>query len=252
MKIESSGCSDVGKVRENNEDSYLIEEARGLYLVADGMGGHLGGKTASTMAVNTILEAVEDQYAELVEEARAEPVESSMLPRLLADAIRKACSTIFERAAADPELRGMGTTVTAMLVLEGRAFVAHVGDSRCYLYRDQGVTQVTDDHSLVNEQIKAGILTEEQAAESHLKNIITRSVGFERDVSVDTLILSLQEGDRFLLCSDGLSNLVNDAEIGEALGAMALESVPESMVQLANDRGGDDNITVVCLSIEPQ
>ena len=252
MNIQSSGCSDVGKVRENNEDSYLIEEERGLYLVADGMGGHLGGKTASTMAVNTIREAVEEQYSELVEEARAEPVESSMLPRLLADAIRKACATIFERAAGDPELRGMGTTVTAMMVLEGRAFVAHVGDSRCYLYRDQGVTQVTDDHSLVNEQIKAGILTEEQAAESHLKNIITRSVGFERDVSVDTLILSLQEGDRFLLCSDGLSNLVNDAEIGEALGSMALESVPESMVQLANDRGGDDNITVVCLSVEPQ
>jgi protein phosphatase len=252
MKIQSSGCSDVGKVRENNEDSYLIEEEHGLYLVADGMGGHLGGKTASTMAVNTIREAVQEQYSELVDQARAEPVESSMLPRLLADAIRKACATIFERAAGDPELRGMGTTVTAMMVLEGRAFVAHVGDSRCYLYRDQGVTQVTDDHSLVNEQIKAGILTEEQAAESHLKNIITRSVGFERDVSVDTLILSLQEGDRFLLCSDGLSNLVNDAEIGEALGSMALESVPESMVQLANDRGGDDNITVVCLSVEPQ
>lgn len=241
----------MGMVRENNEDSYLIEEERGLYLVADGMGGHLGGKTASTMAVNTIREAVEEQYSQLVEEARAEPLESSMLPRLLADAVRTACATIFERAASDPELRGMGTTVTVMMVLEGRGFVAHVGDSRCYLYRDQGVTQVTDDHSLVNEQIKAGILTEEQAAESHLKNIITRSVGFERDVSVDTLILSLQEGDRFLICSDGLSNLVNDAEIGDALGSMALESVPESMVQLANDRGGDDNITVVCLSVEP-
>lgn len=249
MDVVSSGASDVGQVREKNEDSYLIAENLSLYVVADGMGGHLGGKTASTMAVAKIEEAVRFQHESIEEAAHVTPLESSIVPRILADAVRDACHAIYDKAAADPELQGMGTTVTAMLVLADRGFIAHVGDSRCYLQRGNRVVQLTDDHSLVNEQIKAGLLTPEQAATSRLKNIITRSVGFERDVAVDTFAMPLLSGDRFLLCSDGLSNLVDDTEIGSALASMELESVPTSMVELANTRGGDDNITVVCLAV---
>ena len=249
MVVVSSGLSDVGQVREKNEDSFLIDDDLSLFVVADGMGGHLGGKTASTIAVSSIGEGVRVQHGTLVEAAKAKPIESSTVPRLLADTVRTACNTIYDKAAEDPNLQGMGTTVTAMLVLEGRGFIAHVGDSRCYLQRENRVIQLTDDHSLVNEQIKAGLLTREQAATSRLKNIITRSVGFERDVAVDTFAMPVQSGDRFLICSDGLSNLVDDTEIGNALATMKLESVPESMVELANTRGGDDNITVVCLAV---
>ena len=252
MDVVSSGASDVGQVREKNEDSYLIDDQLSLFVVADGMGGHLGGKTASSLAVSKIEEGIRNQREAIAEAARAKPLASSVVPRLLADTVREACNTIFDKAAADPELQGMGTTVTAMLALEDRGFIAHVGDSRCYLQRGNRVVQLTDDHSLVNEQIKAGLLTPEQAATSRLKNIITRSVGFERDVAVDTFAMPLQEGDRFLICSDGLSNLVDDTEIGDALARLNLESIPTSMVELANARGGDDNITVVCLAVGSQ
>lgn len=250
MRIRCAGQTDVGRVRENNEDSHLIDEPRGLYVVADGMGGHLGGKMASSLAVKTVGENVAEHDSELGEGASATPLESSSVPRLLADAVRAACAAIFEAAQGDAELQGMGTTVTAMLVRSDRAFIAHVGDSRCYLQRGERVIQITDDHSLVNEQIKAGLISREQARASRLKNIITRSVGFERDVAVDTFALPLQAGDKFLMCSDGLANFVDDTEIGLALAQLPLDDVPKTMIELANERGGDDNITVVCVAAE--
>jgi protein phosphatase len=169
---------------------------------------------------------------------------------MLADAVRAACAAIFEAAQDDPELQGMGTTLTSLLVQSDRAFVAHVGDSRCYLQRSDRIVQITDDHSLVNEQVKAGLITREQGRQSRLKNIITRSVGFERDVAVDTFALPLQAGDKLLMCSDGLANFVDDTEIGLALATLPIDEVPVRMVELANERGGDDNITVVCLTAD--
>ena len=237
----------MGRVREENEDSHLIAGELGLYVVADGMGGHLGGKMASRLAVEAMNDEVEGVHHAIVEGAVVEPLEQSPVPKLLADAVRKACNRIYEAAQADPELQGMGTTVTAMLLIGDRAFIAHVGDSRCYLQRGDRIIQITDDHSLVNEQIKAGLITREQARASRLKNIITRSVGFERDVAVDTFALPVLVGDKFLICSDGLANFVDDTEIGLALATLELEEVPERMINLANERGGDDNITVVCL-----
>ena len=250
MIFRSAGHSDVGRVREQNEDSYLIREDDGLYVVADGMGGHVGGQMASSLAVQTVGETVMSQMPEIVAGAAADPLESSPVPRLLAQAVRVACSTIYQKAQDDPELSGMGTTCTAMLVRDGRAFVAHVGDSRCYLQRGDKIIQITDDHSLVNEQIKAGLITREQARASRLKNIITRSVGFEPDVAVDTFALPVAVGDRMLMCSDGLANFVDDTEIGLALATLSLQEVPIKMVDLANERGGDDNITVVCVAVE--
>jgi PPM family protein phosphatase len=250
MRIRSAALTDVGRVREKNEDSHLVQDDMGLYVVADGMGGHLGGQMASSLAVKNVSEAVTGQKAALMDGAGVEPLESSPVPRMLADAVRNACSAIYEAAQNDPELQGMGTTVTTMFVHSGRAFIAHVGDSRCYLQRADRIIQITDDHSLVNEQIKAGLITREQARQSKLKNIITRSVGFERDVAVDTFALPLQLGDKFLMCSDGLANFVDDTEIGLALASLQLSDVPARMVELANERGGDDNITVVCLGVE--
>lgn len=252
MLIRSAGKSDVGRVREQNEDSYLVDDTLGLYVVADGMGGHLGGQAASRLAVKTIGELIGEQKSEVEAKAAEAELEKCEVPRILADAVRAACATIYDTAQQDPELSGMGTTVTAMLTHDSRAFVAHVGDSRCYLQRQERILQLTDDHSLVNEQIKAGLITREAARSSRLKNIITRSVGFERDVAVDTLALALSPKDCFLLCSDGLSNLVDDTEMGLALASMPLEEVPGHLIGLANDRGGDDNITVVSLTVEAQ
>ncbi|MEE8408111.1 MAG: Stp1/IreP family PP2C-type Ser/Thr phosphatase [Myxococcota bacterium] len=248
MNIIAVGQSDVGRVREHNEDAHLVSNDLGLYVVADGMGGHLGGQTASSLAVQTVEETVAQFAPQIEDGAGVMPLESSPVPRLLADAVRAACGAIFDVAQNDPDLLGMGTTVTALVVKSGRAFIAHVGDSRCYLQRKGRIIQITDDHSLVNEQIKAGLITREQARQSRLKNIITRSVGFEKDVAVDTFALPVQAGDRLLMCSDGLANFVDDTEIGLALATLRLEEVPAAMIDLANERGGDDNITVVCVA----
>jgi protein phosphatase len=247
--VEVAAKSDVGRVRQENEDSYLVQEGVGLYVVADGMGGHVGGKRASSLAVKTLSEYVERYADKLREGATVSPIESSPVPRMLAGAVREACAVIFDAAQKSRELQGMGTTVTVLLLLNDRAFIGHVGDSRCYLQRGPRIVQLTDDHSLVNEQIKAGLITREQAAVSGLKNIITRSVGFERDVAVDTFALPVQSDDRFLVCSDGLCNLVDDMEMGEALLAGELDAASDSLVNLANNRGGDDNITVLCLRV---
>lgn len=250
MQIRSAGKSDVGRVREQNEDAFLVSDEMGLFVVADGMGGHLGGQMASSLAVKTIGEVIGSRRAEILSAANVEPLETAQVPRILADAVRAACATIYDTAQHDPELQGMGTTVTVMMVQGTRAFIAHVGDSRCYMQRGERVIQITDDHSLVNEQIKAGLITREQARSSRLKNIITRSVGFERDVAVDTFALPLQASDRFLLCSDGLANFVDDTEIGIALASIPIGDVPGKLIELANERGGDDNITVVCLTAD--
>ncbi len=319
MVIASAAKSDVGQVREKNEDSFLINAELGLYVVADGMGGHLGGQMASQLAVSGIeaslrasqpgaaaaeptvggaAAALAAQAASPVSrDARADapataadgaatavpggagagdevglasggdaaaPGEVAALPpgaagepvpggaaaaRRLAEAVRAACGAIYDRAQADQALAGMGTTVTAVLVFGPWAVVAHVGDSRCYLRRGNQLTQITDDHSLVNEQMKAGLLSRDQARSSRLKNIITRSVGFERDVAVDTIALGLLPGDCLLLCSDGLINMVEDEEIAACLASVELQAAPARLVEMANARGGDDNITVICLQV---
>ncbi len=240
MHIRSAGQSDVGKVREKNEDAFLCRDALGLYVVADGMGGHVGGKTASNLAVQTI-------EASLAGVAADSSSSYTHLPRQLAGAVRAACTAIYDRAQIERELRGMGTTCTLLLLRADRAVVAHVGDSRCYLIRNNRPTLITDDHSLVNEQIKSGLLSPEQAASSRLKNIITRSVGFERDVAVDTFSMPIEPDDIYLLCSDGLTNMVQEREVASCIEAHPLAEVPERLIALANSRGGDDNVTVVCV-----
>lgn len=242
----ASARTDVGMKREHNEDSFLVNEDLGLYVICDGMGGHAGGETASRLAVQTIERELLSAKLRADDPFVAEsPLAETPLASALREAIEGACAAVFRTSRANPELAGMGTTCISLLIRGAHALVGHVGDSRAYLVRDGEVHQLSDDHSLVNEQVRAGLLSEEEAKHSRLKNIITRSVGFEEDVLVDVLGVETRASDRFLLCSDGLSNLVENEEIRDALLQHPLHDVPQVLIQLANERGGDDNITVV-------
>lgn len=249
MKITSCGITDVGQKRQNNEDNYLINDEINLYVVADGMGGHVGGEYASQIAVTTIEEVV--QNVESAKElAESIPDPGAMAGEKLKYAIRLAGKRIFERTTQEPELRGMGTTTVAMLFERNRIFLAHVGDSRAYLVRDEEIHQITEDHSLVNEQIKAGLISAESAKNHKLKNIITRSVGYQEDVEIDTMVRPVLDRDQYVLCSDGLSNLVNAQEIREIVLTHDSEQAAQKLVEMANTRGGDDNITVVIAAVD--
>jgi protein phosphatase len=247
MKVFSAGQTDVGRKRTHNEDSYLIDDELQLFVVADGMGGHAGGGTASRIAVETI-----DRELRRVRDSNGNPfgadtnLQDSPLPEHLRSAVERACIEIFKAAQNDPRLSGMGTTVILLLVKGNHALFAHVGDSRAYLVRGDLIQQISEDHSLVNEQIKAGMITPDEARNSRYKNIITRSVGFEEEVQVDVMGLLTENNDAFILCSDGLANLVDDREIRDTLGGCAdIKEAPKRLIDIANDRGGDDNITVI-------
>lgn len=251
LKAVSAGLTDVGRKRNHNEDSFLVDEELQLFVVADGMGGHAGGGTASRIAVETI-----DREMRTSRAAGGDPfstettLQDSPLPELLRSAVEKACMEIFRQAQEDPRLTGMGTTVIALVVQGEHALFAHVGDSRAYLVRGNLIQQISEDHSLVNEQIKAGMITPEEAKHSRYKNIITRSVGFEEEVQVDVMGIVTHPGDSFILCSDGLANLVEDTEIQKVVSEVPLADAPKKLVDLANERGGDDNITVIVVHTE--
>lgn len=250
MKVASAGLTDVGRKRNHNEDSYLIDDEIQLYVVADGMGGHAGGGTASRIAVETIDKELRGAWQSRESLFRSKgPLQDSPLPEVLRGAVEKACLAIFSAAQDDPRLQGMGTTVISLLVKDDHALFAHVGDSRAYLVRGDLIQQISEDHSLVNEQIKAGMITPEEAKHSRYKNIITRSVGFEEEVQVDVMGLVTEPGDTFLLCSDGLANMVEDHEIRDYVRKFPLQELPKRFVDLANERGGDDNITVILVQI---
>jgi serine/threonine protein phosphatase PrpC len=241
----------VGRRREQNEDAFLVDQEAGLFIVADGMGGHAGGGTASSVAVETIQKSVRAaREAAPAAFAAIAPQDASHFPTVLRGAVEAASREIFRTALEDPSLAGMGTTVTSVLVVGRTAFMAHVGDSRCYLFRAGRSFQISEDHSLVNEQLKAGAITEEEARSSRFRNIITRSVGFEESVLVDVVGLEIEQGDVLVLCCDGLSNLVTDPEILEIAGGSPLGEAPEKLVALANERGGDDNITVIVIRVD--
>jgi len=248
MRITSAGITNVGMKRQNNEDNYLVNDAIGVYVVCDGMGGHAGGEYASQIAVTTIEEVlsnIRDENPEL-DVATGEQITQEKIKY----AIRLAGKRIYERAQADPEFRGMGTTAVILLFRKGMAYLAHVGDSRGYLVRGGEITQRTEDHSWVNEQIKAGLITPETAKHHRFRNIITRSLGFQEEVEIDTQVLRAEPGDLYLLCSDGLSNLIEDREILEMLVEKSFQEVARELIDTANQRGGDDNITLVIARVD--
>jgi serine/threonine protein phosphatase PrpC len=250
MHITSCGITDVGVKRLNNEDNYLINEELCLFVVCDGMGGHAGGEFASAIAVNTVEEVLSNLETSPEIEAAREDGSVEVMRERLRYAIRLAGKRIHEKARAEPEYHGMGTTCLVLLVDGGNAFVAHVGDSRGYLLRDGRIEQLTEDHSLVNERVRQGLLTPEQAKTHKLKNIITRSLGYTEDVEIDIQVRAVRRGDRFLLCSDGLSNLVEAAVLGETVRAHSPQEAARTLVRLACERGGDDNITAIVARVD--
>jgi protein phosphatase len=254
LRLDAAFRTDIGRKRKQNQDSGIALPERGFFLVADGMGGHRGGETASSLAVEIIPQAFE--RALRADATRGDSPQTRRDPRklALAAAIREASATIHERACQDPKLQGMGTTACALLVDGQNAWIANVGDSRCYLFRRGQSWQLTEDHTLVQEKFRAGIIGREQLRTDQMKNVITRSVGFEAGVEVDVLELNIRPGDVFLLCSDGLSGPLDE----EALRAVIDDRVfsgadpagaAERLIQQANDKGGDDNITALVVLV---
>ncbi|MBT3181667.1 MAG: Stp1/IreP family PP2C-type Ser/Thr phosphatase [Deltaproteobacteria bacterium] len=251
MKVKSFGISDVGKRREKNEDSFLANQEHMLFAVADGMGGHLGGDIASKLAAETIGEVISslETDPDMTLQEGGISVKPGEFQSYLRYAIRLASKRIFEKADGDASLRGMGTTTVALLLRNDKAYIANVGDSRVYRIRGNQILQITKDHSLVAEQMRAGILSEKDARVHRFRNIITRSVGFQEDVEADVDIRVVREGDRFVLCSDGLSNMIRDDEIRDVIANTDVEPGCTRLIDIANERGGDDNITVVAVEV---
>jgi protein phosphatase len=247
VAVTAEGLTHVGQVRSANQDSFLLKPEENLYVVADGMGGHAGGEIASRLCVEEI-SAFIAQNADVFAKGPGRRHPDPKIGNTLAHAINHASTKIYERALENPNLRGMGTTATVCKIVDTHAYFAHVGDSRCYLLRCGFIYQLTNDHSLVGEQVRAGLITKEEAELHHLRNVITRSVGYQEEEDVDTTSLLLEDNDLLLLCSDGLHGKVTDKELSLVAGGEGPKAV-NKLIDMANERGGDDNITVVIVQV---
>jgi serine/threonine protein phosphatase PrpC len=245
-KLEAAACSHTGSVRITNEDSFGVCLDAGVFVVCDGMGGAAAGEIASRLAVDTLIDRM------------CSPGEhEDDLQKALGEAIAAANRLVYQRAEKDSALHGMGTTLVAALVSDSRAIIAHVGDSRCYLYRNGSLIRQTKDHSLVDEQVRLGQLTQDQADRSPLRNVITRAIGTQKTVAAEVSVIDLEQGDLLLLCSDGLTRELPDERIVAILNEMLgrgeeVEAISEKLVETANAAGGRDNITcIVTLFADP-
>ncbi len=257
MELTFAAATDVGRTRTHNEDNFLIDKKLRLFLVADGMGGHAAGEVASSIAVHEIRDAVNNNR-DLIDRYRVDHpgVQAYEILQVLEHAIQAACGAVHSRAQLEPDKRGMGTTATVLLVAGGgdqlRGFIAHVGDSRVYLARQNQCHVLTEDHSLMNELVRRGKLNREQIESSpykQYKNAVTRAVGVYGSVEVDTFDFDILPGDRFLLCSDGMYAYVDEDELPKQLADGEVKEVPKRMVDLANKGGGHDNITAVVIRV---
>jgi len=241
--LEFFSALDTGRARSNNEDSVAVDEARALAVLADGMGGYNAGEVASHMATSFII-------AELGRwlEVAADKATDAEMRRAMDICVDNANRAIFEAANANPQYAGMGTTLVVAHVRGSELRIGHVGDSRAYRWRDGQLAQITRDHSLLQEQIDAGLITPEQAAGSANKNLVTRAVGVEESVVLETHLHELLPGDIVLLCSDGLSDMLSDAAIARVLQAHdGLAAAGAALIAAANDAGGKDNISLILM-----
>lgn len=233
--------SEKGCIRKNNEDSFLVLSTEGLYAVADGMGGHRAGEVASSSALQE-LESWAPRLAELEDQA---------LENGLTEAFVQANRVVYESSTTDPENAGMGTTLTVLLIRKEKVVITHVGDSRAYLWRNQTLTPLTMDHSLVGELVRLGQITLEEAKRHPQRNVLMRAVGADPILEVDCRSISLQAKDVFLLCTDGFSNMISDQELTEEfLEPSPWEERLEKLRQLTLERGAPDNFTALCCILE--
>ena len=247
--ISFYAATDVGRLRDHNEDNYLIDKKLSLFVVADGMGGHAAGEIASALAVRIIHEELKKD-ASAIEDAAPQTRGTKQILVLLEHAVQKACARIHEEAKADVNKRGMGTTLSALLIAGSHGFIAHVGDSRIYLLRDGRIQQVTEDHTVYNELVKRGKLTKDQIEKVAQKNAITRAVGVYERVEVDTLFIEVLPGDQFLLASDGLHGYIaHTAELEPYFDEENGQTAADGLIELANKKGGKDNITAVLVRL---
>jgi PPM family protein phosphatase len=239
-----TGRSDTGMVREHNEDCFLIMPENGFALLADGMGGHLAGEVASAMAVDQVAQHLMNSLQPGT--SRGSHAETLPDSTLLTDAIKAANRAIHDSSAHRPEQAGMGTTIVAVTFRDRRLTVAHVGDSRLYRFRNGQLSQVTEDHSMVQELLRRGLITPEEARTSANKNLVTRALGVDPIVEVDVREQPIENGDLYLLCSDGLNDVLTDDEIAATVGATNdLETITRNLVNEVNARGGPDNVSIV-------
>jgi serine/threonine protein phosphatase PrpC len=274
LKLSAWCKTDKGRKRERNEDGCLVAEPIALYAVADGMGGHRGGAHASKLALEVLQREVELRMAPQSSKVPEEGVDFGgiafldtaeipvVAPEDVLDdgrvsakgilylAAQRASDAVFDASRRDPSLRGMGTTLTAMMIEAASAHFVHAGDSRAYRLRGGRLEQISEDHSWTREQVKAGMMTEDQAKASEFRHIITRSIGFERHVRLDSYKVEVEPGDCLLLCSDGMSNYIEHEELERLMAETPASELSERLVELANERGGEDNITVVVVSAE--
>jgi len=252
LGIVSAGVSDVGRIRTNNEDSFRILESLNLFVLSDGMGGEAHGEVASALAVETLsaycLADKEDSSITLL---GTEDEPWGEKTRRLQNAVIQANLKIYESAQKNPEQRGMGATLTAAWINGAKLSIAHVGDSRAYLLRNGALQQLTNDHSLVAEQVRRGILTPQQAEESDMQSVLLRALGAHPEVEVDVDETELFPRDVLLLCSDGLTRMVTEPEIAGTLQAQTdPQAAATKLVELANERGGMDNVTVIVARLQ--
>lgn len=253
MEVRFWAKTDTGRVRDHNEDNFLVDKRLQLFVVCDGMGGHAAGEVASAVCVRTVRDIVAAER-DLLAQLEADPSRDDLSQQVVAvleRAIHHACARIFEMSAEDSSRRGMGTTCSMLLLHGDRGYISHVGDSRVYVLRQGRVSQLTEDHSLLNEMIRQGKIKPGDDANFPNKNAVTRAVGVREFVEVDAFEIEVEDGDRFLLCSDGLCGyFTSDDQIRGLLSHEDIKSVTDDCVRFANDSGGKDNITVIIIDAE--
>ncbi len=247
VKVVIAGCTDTGMRRQLNEDHIGFDQELGIAVLADGMGGHQSGEIASHMAVKSVL----DTLRKLVNPDSSGAITGSQLLEQVSNTISYSNTEIYETAETQDEHKGMGTTVVAALIQNEQIYAGHVGDSRLYLYREKALKRITKDHSLVQDLIDRGFYTEEEARKANVGHIVTRALGTKEEVEVDTVQHDLQAEDVFLLCSDGLSDMVDDWRIEEILNERGddLESTAQVLIDTANRNGGKDNVSVILMHV---
>ena len=254
-EIQFAALTDVGRVREQNEDNFLVDKKLGLFIVCDGMGGHAAGEVASALAVRTVHDEIKKQADLVADYAAAAKGAAKVTKRdilnMLEFAVNRASQRVHTEAVKDTKKRGMGTTLVCLLVIGTQAFIIYVGDSRIYMLRDGALEQLTEDHTVYNELIKRKKMPREQVEQLAQKNAITRAVGVYEHVEPDTLVMDLTAGDRFLLCSDGLCGYFEDdlEGLGARLARPDADAACKALVDASNERGGKDNITSVIVTV---